>query len=158
MLNGECVIVAYLDYEPTPTLTYFPQRRDPQNAAQSPYAAQPPASGGVVGLVQVGGEGGDAALPDFRVLLLVLADAVEVLDVAGAAQQLHKVLVVGDDQQLEVALPGATLDDPAHTHAESFFVFLEHDRQPAFRLFVTQRQSRKILRRLEVNGFPTIDI
>lgn len=33
------------------------------------------------------------------------------LDVAGAAQQLHKVLVVGDDQQLEVPLAGAALDD-----------------------------------------------
>lgn len=33
------------------------------------------------------------------------------LDVAGAAQQLHKVLVVGDDQELEVPLPGAALDD-----------------------------------------------
>ena len=63
--------------------------------------------------VEVGGEGGDATLDDLRVLLLVLADAVEVLHVAGAAQQLHKVLVVGDDQQLEVALAGAALDDPA---------------------------------------------
>jgi len=34
-----------------------------------------------------------------------------VLDVAGAAQQLHEVLVVGDDQQLEVALARAALDD-----------------------------------------------
>lgn len=84
-----------------------------------PTLPNPPPSGGVVGSVQVGGEGGDAALPDFRVLLLVLADAVEVLDVAGAAQQLHKVLVVGDDQQLEVALAGATLDDPAHTHTHT---------------------------------------
>lgn len=33
------------------------------------------------------------------------------LDVAGAAQQLHKVLVVGDDQELEVPLSGAALDD-----------------------------------------------
>lgn len=93
MWNGQCVIVSYWDSEPTPTLTYFPQ-----NATQSPYTAQPPPSGGVLGLVQVGGEGGDAALADFRVLLLVLADAVEILDVAGPAQQLHKVLVVGDDQ------------------------------------------------------------
>lgn len=70
----------------------------------------------LLGSVQVGGEGRDAALHDLRVLVLVFADAVEVLDVAGATQQLHKVLVVGDDQQLEVALAGATLDDPAHTH------------------------------------------
>lgn len=34
------------------------------------------------------------------------------LDVAGPAQQLHEVLVVGDDQQLEVPLSGAALDDP----------------------------------------------
>lgn len=54
--------------------------------------------------MEVSREGGDAALGDLRVLVLVLADAVEVLDVAGAAQKLHKVLVVGDDQQLEVAL------------------------------------------------------
>lgn len=33
------------------------------------------------------------------------------LDVAGPAQQLHKVLVVGDDQELEVSLSGAALDD-----------------------------------------------
>lgn len=33
------------------------------------------------------------------------------LDVAGATQQLHKVLVVGDDQELEVPLSRATLDD-----------------------------------------------
>lgn len=44
-------------------------------------------------------------------MVLVLADAIEVLDVAGATQQLHKVLVVGDDQQLEVPLSRATLDD-----------------------------------------------
>lgn len=61
--------------------------------------------------VQVGWEGVDAALCDLRVLVLVLADAVEVLDVAGTSQQLHKVLVVGDDQQLEVSLARAALDD-----------------------------------------------
>lgn len=33
------------------------------------------------------------------------------LNVAGPAQQLYKVLVVGDDQELEVTLPGAALDD-----------------------------------------------
>lgn len=33
------------------------------------------------------------------------------LDVAGPPQQLHKVLVVGDDQQLEVPLTRATLND-----------------------------------------------
>lgn len=69
--------------------------------------------------VQVGGERRDAALHDLRVLILVFADAVEVLDVAGATEQLHKVLVVGDDQQLEVALAGTTLDDPARTQRES---------------------------------------
>lgn len=68
--------------------------------------------------VQIGGEGGDAALPDLRVLVLVLTDAVEVLDVAGAAQQLHKVLVVGDDQQLEVPLSGAALDDSADSERQ----------------------------------------
>lgn len=61
--------------------------------------------------VEVRREGGDAALCDLRVLVLVLADAIEVLDVAGPAQQLHKVLVVGDDQELEVPLSGAALDD-----------------------------------------------
>lgn len=39
---------------------------------------------------------------------MVFADAVKVFDVAGAAEQLHKVLVVGDYQQLEVALARAT--------------------------------------------------
>lgn len=57
------------------------------------------------------GDGADAALCDLRVLVLVLTDAVEVLDVAGPPQQLHEVLVVGDDQQLEVALAGATLNN-----------------------------------------------
>lgn len=32
-------------------------------------------------------------------------------DVAGPPKQLYKVLVMGDDQQLEVALAGATLND-----------------------------------------------
>lgn len=40
------------------------------------------------------------------------------LDVAGAAQQLHKVLVVGDDQQLEVPLAGAALDDSADSERQ----------------------------------------
>lgn len=62
-------------------------------------------------LVKVRREGGDAALGDLRVLVLVLTDAVEVLDVAGATQQLHEILVVGDDQELEVPLSRATLDD-----------------------------------------------
>lgn len=70
----------------------------------------------LLGSVQVGGEGGDAALHDLRVLVLIFADAVEVLNVARATQQLHEVLVMSDDQQLEVALAGATLDDPAHTN------------------------------------------
>lgn len=34
------------------------------------------------------------------------------LDVAGPPQQLHKVLIVGDDQQLEVTLARAILNDP----------------------------------------------
>lgn len=54
--------------------------------------------------VEVGREGGDAALCDLRVLVLVLTDAVEVFDVAGPPQELHKVLVMGDDQQLEITL------------------------------------------------------
>lgn len=33
------------------------------------------------------------------------------LDVAGPPQQLHEVLVMGDDQQLEVTLEGASFDD-----------------------------------------------
>lgn len=52
---------------------------------RNPERLPTPAFGGVLESVQVGREGGDAALPDLRVLLLVLADAVEVLDVAGAA-------------------------------------------------------------------------
>lgn len=69
--------------------------------------------------VEVSREGGDAALGDLRVLVLVLADAVEVLNVAGTAQQLHKVLVVGDDQQLEVALSRAALDDSGNQRTGS---------------------------------------
>lgn len=61
--------------------------------------------------VEIWWEGADAALCDLRVLVLVLADAVEVLDVAGPPQQLHEVLVMGDDQQLEVTLEGASFDD-----------------------------------------------
>lgn len=52
----------------------------------------------VVCSVQVRGERGNTALCDLRVLVLVLADPVETFDVAGAAQQLHKVFVVGDDE------------------------------------------------------------
>lgn len=73
----------------------------------------------VVCSVEIGGEGGDAALGDLGVLVLVLSDAVEVLDVARAAQQLHKVFVVGDDQQLEVALARATLDDSGEATSET---------------------------------------
>jgi hypothetical protein len=54
--------------------------------------------------VQVGGEGGDTALGDLRALVHVLPDTVEVFHVVGAPQELHKVLVMGDDEQLEVAL------------------------------------------------------
>lgn len=61
--------------------------------------------------VQIGWEGGDAALCDFGVLVLILTDAVEVFNVAGPPQQLHKVLIMGDDQQLEVTLTRATLND-----------------------------------------------
>lgn len=68
--------------------------------------------------MEIGREGGDAALCDLGVLVLVLADAVEVLDVAGSPQQLHKVLVVGDDQQLEVALARAALDDSGESEQE----------------------------------------
>ena len=70
--------------------------------------------------VEIGREGGDAALCDLRVLVLVLTDAVEVLDVAGAAQQLHKVLVVGDDEQLEVTLARATLNDPEESERDRY--------------------------------------
>ena len=40
------------------------------------------------------------------------------LDVAGPSEQLHEVLVVCDDQQLEVTLAGATLDDSGGERAE----------------------------------------
>ena len=40
------------------------------------------------------------------------------LDVAGPPQQLHEVLVVGDDQQLEVTLARATLNDPGESEGE----------------------------------------
>lgn len=64
-------------------------------------------------------EGGDAALCDFRVLILVLTDTVEVFDVAGSSQQLHKILVVGNDQQLEVALARAILNNPGTNKQEA---------------------------------------
>lgn len=54
--------------------------------------------------MEIGGEGGDAALCDLRVLVLVLTDTVEVFNVAGPPQELHKVLIMGDDQQLKVTL------------------------------------------------------
>lgn len=65
--------------------------------------------------MEIRGKRGDAAFCDLSVLVLVFTDAVEVLDVTGASQQLHKVLVVGDDQQLEVTLPGAAFNDSAQT-------------------------------------------
>lgn len=40
------------------------------------------------------------------------------LDVAGPPKEFHKVLVVGDDQQLEVALAGAVLDDSGESERE----------------------------------------
>lgn len=39
-------------------------------------------------------------------------------DVAGASQQLHKVLIVSDDEQLEVPLTRATLDDAENAELE----------------------------------------
>lgn len=39
-------------------------------------------------------------------------------NVAGPPQQLHKVLIVGDDQQLEVTLARATLNDPGESEQE----------------------------------------
>lgn len=68
--------------------------------------------------MEIGGERGDAAFCDFRVLVQVLTDAVEVFDVAGPPQQLHEVLVVGDDQQLEVTLARATLNDSEESEKE----------------------------------------
>lgn len=41
------------------------------------------------------------------------------LNVAGPPQQLHKVLVVGDDQQLEVTLAGAALNDSGERESNS---------------------------------------
>ncbi len=49
---------------------------------------------------------------------MVLTDPVKVLDVAGSPKQLHKVLVVGDDQQLEVALARAALNDSGTSKRE----------------------------------------
>lgn len=47
------------------------------------------------------------------------------LDVAGPPQQLHKVLVVGDDQQLEVALARATLNDSGESEQEEINKYLQ---------------------------------
>lgn len=68
--------------------------------------------------VEVGWQGGDAALDDFRVLVLVLTDTIEVFNVAGPAQQLHKVFIVCDDEQLEVSLARAILNDSAKQNKE----------------------------------------
>lgn len=38
---------------------------------------------------------------------------VEMLHIVRATQELHKILIVGDDEQLEVTLSRATLDDSA---------------------------------------------
>lgn len=65
----------------------------------------------VVCSVEIGRERVDAALCDLRVLVLVLTDAVEVFDVAGPPQKLHKVLVMGDDQKLEITLARAALNN-----------------------------------------------
>ena len=62
--------------------------------------------------MQVGVERGHTALCDLGALLHVLADPVEMLHIVGPPQELHKVFVVGDDEELEVALFGAALDDP----------------------------------------------
>lgn len=55
----------------------------------------------------------DAALGDHWALVLVLADPVEMLHIIGATQELHKIFIMGDDEQLEVTLLRATLDDSA---------------------------------------------
>lgn len=136
--NNHNLSVAYLDSEPT----CFPQRKNPWTPRK--VTALPRPREALLGSVQVAGEGWDAALHDLRVLVLVLADAVEVLDVAGATQQLHKVLVVGDDQQLEVALAGATLDDPvcAGKHTQKV-VNGEMFSSSSWDTIVTQTRSRK---------------
>lgn len=74
-------------------------------------------------LMEVRRERGDAALVDFGVLVLVLADSVEVLDIAGATQELHKVFIVGDNEQLEIALTRTTLDDSREHSTETMLKY-----------------------------------
>lgn len=44
---------------------------------------------------------------------MVLPDPVEMLHIVGSSQELDKILVVGDNKQLEVALARTALDYPA---------------------------------------------
>lgn len=78
---------------------------------------------GVRHSVQVGAEGGDAALGDLRALVHVLPNTVEVFNVVGTSQELHKVLVMGDDEQLEVALARAALDDSEQRKVVSKYLY-----------------------------------
>ncbi len=45
-------------------------------------------------------------------MVLVLPDPVELLHIVGPSQELHKILVVGDNKELDVALARTTLDYP----------------------------------------------
>ncbi len=62
--------------------------------------------------MQVGVESVNVTLRDLWALVLVLPDPVEMLHIVGPSQELHKILVVGDNKELEVALTRTTLDYP----------------------------------------------
>lgn len=68
--------------------------------------------------MQVGVERVDAAFADLRALVLVLPDPVEMLHIVGSSQELYKILVMGDDKQLEVALTRTTFDNSARTNKQ----------------------------------------
>ncbi len=62
--------------------------------------------------MQVRVESVNVTLRDLWALVLVLPDPVEMLHIVGPSQELHKILVVGDNKELEVALARTTLDYP----------------------------------------------
>lgn len=55
-------------------------------------------------LMNVRSQGGDTASHDLRTLVDVLLDPVELLHILRTSQELHKIFIVSDDQELKVTL------------------------------------------------------
>merc|ERR1719341_1176739 len=63
-------------------------------------------------------------LPDLRETPIVPADLLVVLDLVAPGQLVDELLVVSDDHQLEVPLPGALVDDVTESRGQTLDVLL----------------------------------